>query len=406
MRRFFVSTILVAVLIAGATLAGAPAYGGESTGVEKDSIKLGVTYVDLTNTGIDIELGDWQAMYELVIADLNDKGGVNNREIVPVFAPVEPIGTVPAEEACVRLTEDEQVFAVTGFMLADAPLCYVEQHGTPVVNGTVTIEGLERATAPWFSLEPGDLDFAQGIEALAADGAFKGKKLGIVVDVQSQNTFDNVVAPALKRNKVKGTIANITATQGDDVATEQQSAVIAERFESEGINKVLFVGTSAVQFGNALAKTDYRPRMIVVSYAVLRAYVLNAGSALEVVEDAITAAPQVDFEDPALQECFALVTDELGYEIKEEVGPDEPDYRSSAQIACRSIALFAAIADAAGKNLTVESFGKAVRKGPLEIPGSGSVTFNKKTGVFDQPVFIYRFDPDTQTLVADDEPSA
>src|SRR5438128_1869825 len=83
----------------------------------------------------------------------------------------------------------------------DAPLCYVERHATPVVNGTITEEGLARAKAPWFSLEPGDQASSLAIDGFAADGAFKGGKLGIIVDVQAQNTYDDVVKQALARNK-------------------------------------------------------------------------------------------------------------------------------------------------------------------------------------------------------------
>ena len=74
---------------------------------------------------------------------------------MPVFAPINPLGTAPAQEACVKLTEDEKVFAAIGFFHGDAPLCYVEQHDTPVLGGTRRPTYLKRAKAPWFTLEPG-----------------------------------------------------------------------------------------------------------------------------------------------------------------------------------------------------------------------------------------------------------
>ena len=409
MRRSFITVVVVVLLMTGVGTAGASVRAASSTpGVTKHQIHLGVTYVDLTKLRnvVDIDFGDWQKIYEAVIADLNKKGGIDGRTVEASFAPVEPLGTVPAEEACVKLTEDEHVFAVTGFFLLDAPLCYVERHATPVVNGTITEEGLARAKAPWFSLEPGDQASSLAIDGFAADGAFKGGKLGIIVDVQAQNTYDDVVKQALARNKVKGTVANITATTGDSVATEQQAGVIAERFRTQGINKVLMIGTSTLQFANALTKTDYRPRLIVLNIANLRAFVQNPGSALEVAEKAIGAAPATQFHEPALQKCFKVVTKATGYKIKETVTTGEPDYVDSAEIACRSIALFAAIARAAGKNLTVKSFAKAPEKGPLRIPGSGDVTYDAKTHSFVQPVFIWRYDPKTKTVVADDQPAA
>jgi hypothetical protein len=60
----------------------------------------------------------------------------------------------------------------------------------------------------------------------------------------------------------------------------------------------------------------------------------------------------------------------------------------------------------AGKNLTVKSFGAAPAKGTLEIPGSGKVTYDTKTRTFVQPVFIWRYDPTTKTVVPDAKPAS
>ena len=408
MRRSVTAVVTLLVLMSGAGAASGSVGAASTTpGVTKDEIHLGITYVDLSKLGqvVNIDFGDWRKIYTSVVTDLDARGGINGRKVVATYAPVEPVGTVPAQEACVKLTEDDHVFAVTGFFLLDAPLCYVEQHDTPVVNGTITTAGLARAKAPWFSLEPGDQSNAQAIDAFAADGAFKGGKLGIIVDVQTQSTYDDVVKPALARNRVEGTVANITATTGDAVATEQQAGVIAERFHSQGINKVLMVGTSTLQFANALAKTDYRPRLIVLNIANLRAFVQNPGSALDVAKTAIGAAPKVNFNEPTLQKCFKVITKATGYDIKETVTAGQPDYVDSAEIACGSIGLFSAIARAAGKNLTVESFGTAPEKGPLQVPGSGTITYDTKTKSFVQPVYIWRYDPRTQSVVADKKPA-
>ena len=214
------------------------------------------------------------------------------------------------------------------------------------------------------------------------------------------------MAPTLKRNKVKGTVATITAPVGDDVAAEQQASVIAERFRSDDIDRVLSVGTTTLQFANALAKTDYRPRLIVPNYTTLRTFVQNPGSDLSVAKNSIGAYPSSNFDDPALQRCFKIVTKATGYKIKESVGTDEPDYRSSAEIACRSVALFAALAGEAGDKLTVKSFGDAAEKaGTIEVPGSGKIEYDPATSSFEQPIYIYRYDTATKQLVADDSPT-
>jgi hypothetical protein len=102
-----------------------------------------------------------------------------------------------------------------------------------------------------------------------------------------------------------------------------------------------------------------------------------------------------------------VVTKATGYTMQDTVPTGQPDYEQGAEIACRAVALFSGIARAAGKNLTVESFGKAAAKGgAFDIPGSGKVTYDTKTKTFQQPVYIYRYDPTTKTAVRDDQPSA
>src|SRR5207342_2016686 len=106
MRKFAaLFVVLVTVVgITGIAWAAAP-------GVSKDEIKIGVTYPDLDaiRDVTDISHGDYKTTYNAVIDDLNKKGGVNGRKVVPVFAPINPIGTAPAQEACLKLTEDEKV---------------------------------------------------------------------------------------------------------------------------------------------------------------------------------------------------------------------------------------------------------------------------------------------------------
>src|SRR4029453_16921735 len=115
----------------------------------------------------------------------------------------------------------------------------------------------------------------------------------------------------------------------------------------------------------------------------------------------------IDFNEPGLQECLKVVTKATGYQMFDSVPTGQPDYEQGAEIACRATALFAGLAKAAGKKLTTESCAKAAAKaGPLEIPGSGKVTYDKKTHTFQQPVYIYRFDPTTKATVRDPEPSA
>ena len=138
---------------------------------------MGITYPDLeairsvTNTNH----GDYEKSYRVVIDDLNKQGGINGRKIVPVFAAINPLGTAPAQEACLKLTEDEKVFAAMSFFNADAPLCFVDSHDTPLLGGQTTSTNLAHAKAPWATLESGAELGPRQIDALVKAGALKGK---------------------------------------------------------------------------------------------------------------------------------------------------------------------------------------------------------------------------------------
>jgi hypothetical protein len=408
MRKLLAIAAVVGVLAAGVGTAGTAGASvrADDSGVTKDEIKIGVTYVDtaaLKSAGININHGDYEKSFNAVINDLNAKGGVNGRKIVPVFAPVNPIGTDPAQAACVKLTEDEKVFAVVGFFLNDGPLCYLEQHDTPVVGGTITSEYLARAKAPWYTLEAGDQATGLVVDALAQEGVFKKGKIGVISHSQEKPLLDNVVVPALKRNGVKYTSAIIDAPASDTVAAQAQADTIIQRFKSDGIKTILSAGNAIVAVGRGVAKLpDYRPRLVSTSQNTMQAYVSDKGSDLSVMKDAITGNVSEDFNNPELQKCYDLVQKATGDTIVETPAQGQPSPVTSASVACRYINLFAGLAAASGKNLTTATFGKAAQKaGSIDVPGYGSVTYDAKTHTFALPVFLYRFDPATNNLKKD-----
>ena len=331
---------------------------------------------------------------------------MNGRKIDAVYEAVDPIGTDPAQEACVKLTEDEKVFAVIGQFQGDAPLCYVEQHKTPVVGGTITTENLKRAKAPWYTLEPSDPDVALIVDALAKDGVFKKGKVGVVDVAQEKAVVDNVVMPALKKNKVSTTVAILNAPQGDIPAGQAEMDTVLERFKADNVKTILAVGGTGVLAAQRLAKSDYRPRLSLTNQNVIAAYLNTAGSDKSVLKDAIAGNPSYPYNDPTLTKCRDKVANATGETMVETPAPGSPSYRTSAEVACRYVALFAALAKGAGKNLTTASFAKAGEKaGSVDVPGSGSITYNPKTHTFAQPVFLARYDPSTQTFVTDPEPT-
>src|SRR5262245_60259862 len=91
---------------------------GPAPGVTDDAVRIGVNYVDaesLRASGIELDLGDFEAAYQAVADDINAAGGINGRTLDLVFAPISPADPTATEAECTRLTEDEDVFLITGF---------------------------------------------------------------------------------------------------------------------------------------------------------------------------------------------------------------------------------------------------------------------------------------------------
>jgi len=390
--------VLVAVLgAAGVAWAATP-------GVSKDEIKLGVTYVDLdaVRDVVDISHGDYETTYNAVIDDLNKKGGVDGRTIVPVFAKINPLGTAPAQEACLKLTEDQKVFAVVGFFYFDSPNCYVAQHDTPILGGTMDPTYLKQAKAPWMTLDSGPEVTPRAVDALAKSGALKGK-IGVVAAAQEEkNLLDAVVVPSLKKNGIKYTDAVIDAPLTDTVAAQQQAGTIAEKFKSEGIRTVLLVGAAPSSFSNALKNTDYRPKLVGIPFSTFQGAAKNKATDPALWKGSVTADIAADFDDPSLQKCYGIVEKATGDTIVEHPEPGDPDYQASARAACQYISLFSQLAGAAGGDLTVAGFGKAAEKlGSVTVAGLGTITYDPKTHTWAQPLWTYKYDNTTQQLVQD-----
>jgi hypothetical protein len=351
----------------------------KAPGITADAIKLGITYVDLKAIAAvtSINHGDYEANYRAVIDDVNEHGGINGRRIDPVFAPVNPIGTQPAEEACLKLTEDDKVFAIIGFFQTDAVLCPVENHDTAVLGGEMTAERLQRAKAPWFSLEQSSDMQADGVTALAEHGDLDGK-LAVFANVTDKALLDNTIKPLLDDLGIKPVAtAVLDVPQNDVTAAVTQTGVIAQNFKSKGADKVLVIGSAGVTWANGVEKTDYRPQSLFITTNSISAYTNNAaGKDLSVLDDALAADGYGPgsrlYEDSGFQKCRSVIENATGTKIEnpDDVEEGEPDNFVSAFSACRYVTLFKALAEKAGKDLNYATFRAAAEKaGAIDIPG-------------------------------------
>jgi ABC-type branched-subunit amino acid transport system substrate-binding protein len=407
MRRSLAALVAVVGLVAVASGAAVSASTrAAADGVTKDEIKIGITYPDLEaiRTVTNTNHGDYEKAYRAVIDDLNKKGGVSGRKLVPVFAAIDPLGTAPAQEACVKLTEDEKVFVAMSFFNADAPLCFVQSHDTPILGGQTTPANLAKAKAPWTTLESGAELAPRQVDALVTSGALKGR-LGIVATADDEEALlKGVVQPALKQHKLSGTTAIIDAPSNDPVAAVQQASTIMERFKSDDVKTVLLVGGAVSAVTNALSKTDYRPKLAATNARNVASAASNPATDPSVMKSVVVADAGFDYSDPALKKCFATVEKATGNKIVIDVPQGEPQYRVSAQTACEYVSLLTTLLKTAGKNPTVESFRKAIdRTKTVNVTGLGTMTYDPTTHTYSLPMFRYHYDPELKRLVAGEQ---
>ena len=364
MSRPFIVLVLAAALLAGCTsgdesssdTTSAPGDTatdttqavptGPAPGVTDDSVKVGVQYVDLASLGdvVSIDHGDYEAAYNALFDDINTSGGINGRTLEPIYAPINPVGTDGADAACVQLTEDEDVFAVTGFFLDDTVLCPLETHQTAVFGGAMSPANLDRAEAPWYTAEVGtDLE-ADVVTAMADAGEFDGT-LGVFGAPAEEAEMNDIILPLLDELGVDVAESAIVDAPADDItAVNAATGVIAQRFESSGVDQVLVIGQSGLTWASGTESLDYRPQLLLTTPNSIQAYAGDAaGRDLSVLDGAVAGnlygGAQNIYDLPAMQDCIGVIQD-AGTEVPspDSLTGDGDDPYVAAFTACQNVA--------------------------------------------------------------------
>lgn len=394
----------LSLLVPGVVLGGAsPANGATSSsvGVTSTTIKLGITWVDLSTVEQfvhGLNEGNYTAAYQAVINDINKHGGINGRKIQPYFEGVVPVGSAAPQAACTALTQDDQVFAVTGFFQGNDPLCYVSLHSTPVIGGSMTTQQLAQAKVAWFTPTPIQNVLEPAVATAAAkQGLFKGKKVAVVAQSDAPPGVMSSVLTALKKNGVKPVATATILVNASDLNASQQSIVnvIAPKFQSAGANTVVAVGNAGQSWPTAMANQSYQPKLVATSYSALSTYADTSGKGIDgaftgYTKPANVGSRSIGWSDPALQRCVRLVK-AGGQPVSSPLtNPDAAHLTYVAVVAaCQNLTLFTAIAKHAGKNLNDATFLRSGNTlGPVNIPGQGTGVFSKATpaGVFSRSI--------------------
>jgi hypothetical protein len=409
------------VTVTGTMLATGLAPAGAATspadqGVTAATIQGGnpyVNFVALKSVGVNINEGSFPDAYNAIAAYLNAHGGFDGRKLVMNYAEMNPAVASDQTSSCSTLTEDDHIFVAFAPVF---PACYQTTHDTLVEGGSLP-GAVTATTAPDFSLAAPDAPFdALMLANFQKRGVFKGKKVAIYYGADSDKPEVTAVQADLKKLGIPLALtAEDSAVATDVVASDQETASIAERFKSAGVGVVLGVGGSGsttwvrAQLDN---QSTYKPLYIPTSESSLLSYVETAKGGNPYLDNVLTATPTpfsyVEWQDPGIQKCVSVVKKAYpSDEIDAPLNPTNPNAASvpatavSVIQACQYLALFQKIADAAGKNLTVASFTKAgYALKNASIPGAGGpVTFGKNQPYAIGPITVVTYSPTSKTLV-------
>jgi ABC-type branched-subunit amino acid transport system substrate-binding protein len=228
----------------------APVVKTLGNGVTKTTIKIGIGLIDYDTIKDVPELASirlhQQEIYEAFIKDINDKGGINGRKLVPVFKKYIPIGSTATLTACTAFADDDNVFAVTGTFYdpsGESQLCVTKQKQRVLLTFDVDKSMLDKAP-PGLLVTPASTPERAVkvlVELLKRRGTFTGKKVAVLGQVKSSAIVNNSIVPDLKAAGVDlGSTGLLNIQNQDTSQPEMQLDSFIEKWKQEGVGIILF----------------------------------------------------------------------------------------------------------------------------------------------------------------------
>ena len=261
--------------------------GAMGPGVTATTIALGIPYCNDCATangaiGADGEdPGDTRRYFQAALDEVNNRGGVLGRKLVPVFHQISASDNidVSAQAACETFTKDHKVAAI--FFRGEIVYECAKKAGIIEVGGG--------GSGPLFArypnlLSPGTIRFerlaAVTVKGMVAAGWHKPStpwvtgKIGLITweDNEFKYAVDHGWVPAMREAGLKATdIRYVAVPQSDKSLADSSSAIAAAvlAFRDEGIDHVFIADGAAgifkgggltLQFLNAAKSQRYFPR--------------------------------------------------------------------------------------------------------------------------------------------------
>jgi hypothetical protein len=391
-----------------------PVTDDRAPGVTDTSVKVGVMFLDLSQAGpiLGINQGDYQAAYTAAFDTVNEAGGINGRTLEPVFTPIVPASADQGTAACTALTDDDSVFVVLGNYVDENAPCIVTTHETPLLGGDLAMnpESLAASKALWYAVGGGAGQQNAGLQKLVDDGLLTGK-VGVVGALGLESLYEEGAKPILEAGGVDVVdVAYLDIISGaqDPNALYAAAETIALKFQSEGIDQVIFNTGAGRIFPNGLARTDHRPQLLYDTLGDAALYYNGEGSDLSVLENAVAVGPYDSANlfptmGGATAECISSQEEKLGITIvpSADVPDGDPDYWASSSVACSLVGLLTALLDATGPELNWGTFTSAGWNiGDVELATAPDPYVFDKDHPNGSPIlYTYNWDPASAVMV-------
>jgi ABC-type branched-subunit amino acid transport system substrate-binding protein len=374
-------TTAAAAAVATSTLVAPSALTASFRGVTATSIKIGIVTIDYTciKQFVNFNQGNERNIAQVLIADLNARGGILGRNLVAVYRSICPIGNAQSLAACTSLTEDEKVFAVMGLLFdasGDADLCVSRDHQT--ILQTFLPRQQFIGQAPPSMMVSTDITTERLATVLVnlvkAQGALTGKKVATLTDNNTVDEVKTVVKPALDSLGLAQGSPAVLSINGVDTSTPQsQLDSFIEKWKGEGVDAVWLAGTnvSGAQYVEKIKTQMPNVLLLADSFAPASQAAQDetaTGRKPDPYDGMLSATGMTDSEDwqsPRLQQCVKTYEAATGQAV---VGPDQlkpgPDgirveVWSGVQDICNELSLFEQIAKRAGPDLTNDTWRQA-----------------------------------------------
>lgn len=384
-------------------------------GVTEGEIAIGVAAIDAVQInemfGIDIGIFPVQDLYAALSADLNDRGGIHGRNVVVHVAFFFPIGAADSERVCTELMEDKKVFVATGQFLEDNALCITELYGHPYVGhfGENT-ERQERSNGLFFATEMKQTrQRVGGTTEMIRAGDLDGHNVGIYYEAPPDKEYVDAVRPLLEEAGIE-IVGEYSpgAPTNDPVQNQQSTDNVTTRMEADGVDLILNVSNV---FGviESVQRIGWEVRIAHTNGQAADRLTIADDRGIEDEYMARTFAVTTNkptseeaLANPGVQECFA---------IYEERVPDEPLDLSNDDIVngvvnhCRVFALTVKILEAAGGNITPETFKTAAEGlGTFDLPAMIGASLSPDKHSAGSLVRRYEYFPEVRTYLPVGEP--